>query len=877
MRLLTVLFATSVLISSTFATGSKAQAQAQACPPEITKQVFKLNKAYSTLGKSLKKYTSRQRSQETRIEDLPVKWAAIVAEAPMPPNLAIAGFGDDGKLAVDCSVPEDAQAQVDDAETALRDKIAEVVAYNEALKARQETLEAAEAGASDEAGSQSAEDEDGAQTEGDAAAAEGEEGQTPPESSGDEQLEGQPEIAEGDEQPEGQPEVAEGDEQEAPPPPPTAGADEELEPVPETSREPLRVTDNTAVFQRVLALPGNKVVAQPGSSDGSQTLPSFSVLYVFDRQTYGGEDWVEVGQTLRGPAVGWLAPDNAMDWNSMLVMQFKEPGQRNRVLFFKNDRDLQDLVRSPIFVQSAGEMYDKLGQGEVDERFVAIEPETSVSYSDRPYLLPILDWRQDFFDDGSEVTLVQVASVTSAETRALGVVDNESFETPEQGDAENLRGFRLGIVFVMDTTVSMGPYIDRTFQTIKSFYSALATAPEAVDVSYGLIGFRDNIDHDSALEYVTRVYQPLDIEADPRQVMANLASVRAATAPTKGWNEDSFAGLTVAMDEMDWAGFDARLIILITDAGARTGSDPLAAIQGADAAGIRAAARARGIAIVPIHLVTDEGRNAGNVAIAESQYLELDETGDASVPNYTPLNANDDSRFTQEVQLMADKVLSIAVDAAKGQKAEVAPKPDEDLEPVPNQGDSPVGTLANVVASEIFSAQLQYLGRTTNTQAPSFVAGWAVDRDLEQPTVATMEVSVFLSRNQLSALMESLTLITNSYKAAEKSPDQFFDELQFLAAQTATDPDLVRQDESAAIRELLPSYLQELPYKSAVLKLNRQYWGSLSVAQRQQLIEELESKILTYRNLYDQTDNWVDFGADDPLLEAYPMPLNRLP
>ncbi|MEM9139285.1 MAG: hypothetical protein AAGB15_05600, partial [Pseudomonadota bacterium] len=725
-------------------------AEAASCPAEINKQVFKLNTAYGKLGKSLKKYTSRQQSQQTRLDALPEKWAAIVSPAPQAPDLSIPGFGDDGKLAVDCTDPDAAQAAVDGAEAVLRVKIAEVVAFNDALKARQETLAAAEAGASDEA--QSAEGEGEAEQPETAEGGETEAGQgepeTPPETAGaDEELEPVPGAS--DEELEPVPGTAEEEMEPVP-----GGTEQAQQPGQDGGREPLKVADNDAVFQRVLSLPGNTVVAEPGSDQAGKTLPSFSVLYVFDRKTIGGQEWVEIGQTLRGPASGWLAPDAVLDWNSMLVMQFKEPGQRNPVLFFKNDRDLLDLVQSPTFEQMSGQMYKKLGEGDVDERFVAIEPETSVSYSDRPYLLPILDWHQDYFDDGSEVTLVQVASVAAKTTRALGVVDKESFETPDQQEAENLRGFRLGIVFVMDTTVSMGPYIDRTFEAIKGFYSALDGAPDAVDVSYGLIGYRDNIDHDTALEYVTKVYQPLDIEADPRDVMANLSTVSAATAPTKGWNEDAFAGLTVAMDEMDWGGFDARLIILITDAGARSGSDPLAAIQGADAAGIRAAARTRGIAIVPIHLVTDEGRKAGNVAIAESQYLELDETGDASVPNYTPLNANDDSRFAQEIQLMADTVLSIAVDAAKGQKAEVPTKPDEDLEPVPGEGGTAaVGALADVVVSEIFSAQLQYLGRTTGTEAPSFVAGWAVDRDLEAPTVATMEVSVFLTRNQLSALM----------------------------------------------------------------------------------------------------------------------------
>ena len=153
------------------------------------------------------------------------------------------------------------------------------------------------------------------------------------------------------------------------------------------------------------------------------------------------------------------------------------------------------------------------------------------------------------------------------------------------------------------------------------------------------------------------------------------------------------------------------------------------------------------------------------------------------------------------------------------------------------------------------------------------------DRDLKDPRRQSLEVSVFLTRNQLSALAQSVEKITDAFKAAGSSPGAFFDQLQLIAATAARDLERVRADESAAIREILPAFLQGLPYTSdsGVLSLTREYWESISTSDRQAFVEDLEAKLRIYQALYDQTENWVDFGADDPALEAYPVRLKQLP
>jgi serine/threonine-protein kinase PpkA len=189
----------------------------------------------------------------------------------------------------------------------------------------------------------------------------------------------------------------------------------------------------------------------------------------------------------------------------------------------------------------------------------------------------------------------------------------------------------------------------------------------------------------------------------------------------------------------------------------------------------------------------------------------------------------------------------------------------------------PEGRLASAVASEILRARLEYIGQRDDATAPSFVAGWAADRDLTDPQRKSLEFSVFLTRNQISALAQSVALLVDAFRSGGSAPGAFFDELQLIAAKTARDPERVRADETEAIREILPAFLQGLPYLSEVLRLDRPLWDSFSTADRENFVEGLEEKLTIYRRLYDQTENWVDFGAGDPALEAYPLPLAQLP
>lgn len=651
--------------------------------------------------------------------------------------------------------------------------------------------------------------------------------------------------------------------------------------------EPMKDPDNENLFRRVLSLPQATLRDTPDIEAGTTEVPTFSVLYVFDETSVNGRDWLQVGASLReGSSQGWIEKDQALNWSSMLVMEFAPKGKRSDVLFFESDVDLVDMVKDFTFEQEAQRMYSGIeserarlqeepnSEPSFDPRLIAMEPRSAISYEEQPYLLPILDWRlEQLFDNLYDTTLLQVAAVP-ADAQAIETVDTQSIRAEPSDAAQNDGIFRVGVVFVVDTTVSMRPFIERTYQTIQSFYDSFQQYESASFVSFGLVGFRDEDSEISPVEYTTRMFQPLNPDARAREVLGNMRQMREATTATIDFKEDVFAGVIDGIENNDWTPYDLKLIILITDASARSGDDPRAKYDNYTPQAVQQLALNKGVAVVPIHLRTPANLQNGDLQIGEEQYRQLSATGDINFGKYFQLDAADQEGFTEELNLVTRELAAAVFNVNAGKTAK---DPDEiEFEEIP---ESEPGGIAAAVVNEVFRAQLESLAAATNGASPSFLAGWTADRDLLDPDFNSLEVSVFLTRNQLSTLDKRLGDIVDAFRSAEDDPQAFFDRLQFLAAETSTDPDLARTSETEAMRALLPSFLQNLPYRSQALDLRREDWAELGIAGQARFIETLEGKRKIYQDISEEINLWQDFGGDgsDPLLQVTPISLNNLP
>ena len=183
--------------------------------------------------------------------------------------------------------------------------------------------------------------------------------------------------------------------------------------------------------------------------------------------------------------------------------------------------------------------------------------------------------------------------------------------------------------------------------------------------------------------------------------------------------------------------------------------------------------------------------------------------------------------------------------------------------------------LAELLVNELFRVQQTYVGEKLGTDAPPFVRGWAADKDLGNPRNDALKVAVFLTRNQLNNLAQSLRDVVDAAKRAQLAPQTLFDQLRALSAATAVAPGQ-RKAESIAEAGLLPSYLKLLPYQSQLLRLTQQSWLDQGFSGQQAIISALEFKLRAYADI-NASDVWVDFGAKDPGQVVYPVPLDLLP
>ena len=249
----------------------------------------------------------------------------------------------------------------------------------------------------------------------------------------------------------------------------------------------------------MLSRPGASLKREPGAGPGAAQ-PALTRFYVYGRKTVNGAEWLEVGLTAKGKTDGWLAADYTLPWKQQLALAFTNPAGRDRALLFRSREDLAALLDAPDPGRAEAPLRKTVLAGGKDPKVLSIEPATYVDMARHFYLLPILSAEESFTGTGHRVRILEVASVSQQDEAAAKTRKS----SPDQTGA--LRNFTAAVVFVIDSTKSMGPYIDRTREAVRRIYERVEKAGLGDRVHFGLVAFRSNIDAAPALDYVWRLY-----------------------------------------------------------------------------------------------------------------------------------------------------------------------------------------------------------------------------------------------------------------------------------------------------------------------------------------------------------------------------------
>ena len=621
--------------------------------------------------------------------------------------------------------------------------------------------------------------------------------------------------------------------------------------VAENGQRPLLMAGKKTLFQRVLSKPGAKLSNEAGSAPG-KALPAFSVLYVYQRKEVDGSPWVRVGAATDGHSDGWLPASQVSDWKQSLVLKFTERSGRAPVMFLRQPAEVEKLLADPAAAKSV--LAKAQSNREDNQQVLALEPTASAVPQNQFYLLPIFDAKESFDENGQPVQLLNVASIdpgSSAIAKPAAAVASA-----------NADAFRTAVVLVVDTTVSMQPYIDQVRDVVHELQTRIAERDELDSVSFGLVGFRNSIKKTPGLEYVAKTLITLDQGRDPQRFLDMARQVKASTVSSHSFNEDAFAGVMQAVDGMDWSGYGGRIILLVSDAGALRKNDPFAATQ-MNEAEVRQAALGKQIKIYALHLRTDAGKKTH--AGAESQYRTLTADANPQIGDlYTPVPGGDVRKLGERV----DEIGTVFANLVHQVRSNTP-------QPVPLLSAAP--SLADKSAAVGYAMHMDFLGRKTASQAPQLVSAWTADRDLTNPALPAFQVCVMLTKLQLNDLQQSLKLIVDAARKTQSSPKDFFQEIASASAYMSRDPQALRKGGNLADGGLLGEYLEGLPYRSKSLNMTQDLWLSLSVAEQEDFIDELDSKIRLYETFHNDVANWVRFGDAEPGDALYRVPLSTLP
>jgi serine/threonine-protein kinase PpkA len=122
----------------------------------------------------------------------------------------------------------------------------------------------------------------------------------------------------------------------------------------------------------------------------------FTVFYVYQRASVGGEPWLEVGLSNTEGAVGWIKGSQTSDWNQALTLVFSERTGRQPALFLKDLKSLQKIAGSSSPGEQAAQLASQFAAIQSKSisppaqfPVLAVEPPEEAVPRKRFYLIPI--------------------------------------------------------------------------------------------------------------------------------------------------------------------------------------------------------------------------------------------------------------------------------------------------------------------------------------------------------------------------------------------------------------------------------------------------------------------------------------------------------
>lgn len=731
----------------------------------------------------------------------------------------------------------------------------------------------------------------------------------------------------------------------------------------EERRTPVKLEGKSVLPLRVLAKPFSNIY-QDKKEDShivKENLPAFQPFYVYTQPTPEDQEmesgWYEIGSDNRGNVIGWMKQDDVFEWKQTLCLAYTHPLGRKPVLMFDSLGYVRDLAGQPQEgrVAKVEELFAKIDSGDIEPAFPvkSVEPKRAVDIAQEFYLLPILDY-ETIEIDNREGRLVQLAAVTNAVPDARVKSDIRSNTEYREQASQNIatidkavaKDIAIDVVWVIDTTVSMRPFIEKTMEVVQQVSGAIGNDQQVRDaVRFGIWGYRDSAKDIKGIEYTTFNYTPELQDIDT--FAAELTKVQVTEVDSVDYAEDMFSGVADAISQTAWRPDAIRFLVLVGDAPSHEAGHKWN-LSGQEENSLRSLADDRKVFVSSLHLKNPKATKYHE--LAETQLRTLATNPGVDQATYMDAVSTDVEEFGKLSASLSSTLSGTIIDIIK-QSGDVAGPPAITPQPTantlteaaataadggPQQAAEPVGELAaleespappqietpaaqeqqlaaplnteaggepiaaqapnenitldldaittansqgNTLAAQMVKAAIvQWIGGQTDTQAPRDIVAWAIDKDLEEPAIQSMEVRLLINKQQLDSLYSVLKSVLEAGQQGQIGGGDFFDALQATAATTARDPELIKKAKTMAGTGLIPEFLEGLPYRSQLMDMSNELWASWSVDEQDEFLNDLEANMETYRTIHDSPEGWIQLNPGDEADESvYPLALDMLP
>ncbi|MDR1396036.1 MAG: VWA domain-containing protein, partial [Deltaproteobacteria bacterium] len=577
----------------------------------------------------------------------------------------------------------------------------------------------------------------------------------------------------------------------------------------------------------------------------------------------------------------------ASEWRQSLVLLFSPRGTRRPVLFFKSKEALINLVSNAgieagleRLAEDFAVLKDTGESAPADFPLTAMEPddeEGSVPY-DHFYLMPIFSSDEQY--DSFKILEVGSIDPNLEPEGGEGGGGGSGSSGAGGGESPPLDRPTSAIAFVIDTTISMGPYIEECRNLVRDIYDRIEQSGQGRNVALGVVAFRSSVEARPDTEYNTRIISPLRTALDRQSMEDALAQVEEARASTHAYAEDSLAGINAAIEKLNWNPYRGRIIFLLTDAGPLPEGDEFSSIP-ATPDTIYDKARAQDIKIIPVHIKDPKGTRDHSSAERAYRSLAFEENGqslyfDISVPN---------SAAGAENFLIASEGIIENIEQSLFTPGQMSPTREEDRDVPPES--RPLRDRAAELGRILgHSIRLEYLGAKNKASSPRVVRSWISDKDLgalDRPSprhIWSVDVAVLLTKNQLSSLARQLKLVVDTAERdlATQSGD-FFKSILAASAQISRDPAQFSLKPETRLGELglMTEFLEDLPYKSLIMGMTESDWYNMSPGEQDSMVRGIRARLDAYSGYDRDVDHWAKFDERNDGEWLYRVPLKMLP